>query len=244
MKKSVLIGCIALLVCVLVFLVVFLLQGMAELDELSQKGNNLVNNSNKTEEDAGTSDDTTQDPPASDPVVPPEDENNYFAEDVSTEAMNNLFVPLALPATLNGVAEDDLGSYGDQSTVSVAGGMTLFDNDVYMLNDVTPKVFYEVGSVNKGEEGTSYKFFYRIYEKDGWSTSAEGIWGTNFIVYLSFSFDGGDTFEPYQRYDNTFVMSDDCTDIKVAIGLANSVFPENSSFRFYCLESTSGGGEA
>lgn len=234
MKKILFRGSIVLLVCVLVFLVVFMLQGMAELEELSEKGNDLVNNSNKTEEDTDPPDDTTEEPPVSDPVDPPEDEDPFDAVDNSNAASQSSFY--AKVGSKLGVVADDLGLIGPSLNVTLPDGLTVYDSGTMQFNNTDPGWFYEVGNFEGENAIFPHRLYYRLLRDGEWESNVHAVDGTNFVLYLSFSYDSGSTWNSYQRYDSSFSLPDRHYIGMVAIGLAEDFATDFEGFRLYALK--------
>lgn len=230
MKKILFWGSVVLLVAVLVFLVVFLLQGMAELDELSKKGEDLISSdTGKNEEDATT----PETPPVIDPVDPSEDEDPFTAVDTSNAASQSIFFPTV--GSKDGVVADDLGLIGPSLNQTVTHGLTVWENGAISINKTDVGYFYEVGKLQDDMLVYPHRLYYRLLKNGEWESNVHVVDGTNFVLYLSSSYDNGATREPFQRYDGSFSVSNSHVSFSVAIGLAEDFATDFDGFRLYAL---------
>ena len=231
MKKYVILGVVVLLIALLVFLVVFLFRGMGELNELVEQGKDL---NNKNEQNTNTPDDTTQDPPESDPTDPPEEVDPFDAEDTSNAASQSAFyakVGSKDGMTAGVITGEDIGQ-----VEFLHDGLTVYENGTMVFNDTSPGFYYEVGTFEGEMAVMPHRLYYRLFKDGAWENSVHVVDGTNFVLYLSFSYDSGSGWNSYQRYDGSFSLPDRHYIGMVAIGLAEDFTPDFEGFRLYVLE--------
>lgn len=234
MKKVLFWISVSLLVLLLVFLTVLLFQGMSELDELAEKGGNIVSdNSNKNEENTDPSDDTSEKPPENDPTDPPEDEDPFDAVDTSNAASQSAF-HVEVGSKL-GVVADDLGLIGPSLNETLHDGLTVYGSGTMQFNNTTPGWFYEVGEFSGDDAVFSHRLYYRLFKDGEWESSVHVVDGTNFVLYLSSSYDNGATYDMYERCDESFSVSNPHVICSVAIGLAENFTVDFEGFRLYAL---------
>ena len=244
MKQETLTFVILFLVLLVVFIGVLAFRSFSELGSILEEGKDLVSDENTpddTPED--TTDNTPEDtdtpttPDTPDTPTTPEDttdsEDPFVAKDTSNAALYNIFVSSTV-GSKDGVIADDLGLSGPSLNGFLHDGLTVYENGAMTFNDTTPGYFYEVGDVGGAEKGLPYRLYYRVFRDGAWESNVHVVDGTNFVLYLSVSYDGT-TYNAYQRYDGNFSVPDGCAKCVVAIGLADGFTPDFEGFRLYAL---------
>lgn len=234
MKKVLFWISVSLLVLLLVFLTVLLFQGVSELDELTEKGENIMSdNSNKNEENTDIPDNTPDDTPTSTPTDPPEDEDPFDAVDTSNAASQSAFHVKV--GSKDGMTADVITGEAFGQVKFLHDGLTVYGSGTMQFNNTTPGWFYEVGEFSGEDAVFSHRLYYRLFKDGEWESSVHVVDGTNFVLYLSSSYDNGSTYDMYERCDESFSVSNPHVICSVAIGLAENFTVDFEGFRLYAL---------